>query len=411
MNSINFIFFFIIIISIVYYKMNDIDSQLNDNMEESYLNYKKINNDLGYKLELPTLRLISVSTSNKNTVYYKFGSSLSNYIPTNNILSEGSIDNLNKLRDNRVEFALCQEEIAHDAYFGRNDFYNKSIKNISFVTGLFFEYAVLISNNNSPIKTLSDLKDGFSKINRNYVIGFPNSPSGSYYIGKKLLKLLNITPYKLGTKNNGNNKIYYQQHNINQLIYQFVTNKLDCIFLMTSTNNPYITNLCKIKSVNFIPIEIPNTDIFKSYINPIYFKNYNPGDFFSKNYKSDKIASIASRCILLSRNTVNKEMVKHVVKTIFEKSKDIKHNLDNFIYSKYKDTFIDSFVPKKMVYIDKLFPIHDGSLEYFKELGYITNTPNLKCEYSKIGIECKSAIDVKKYYWKYSEKQWPLQSD
>ena len=64
-----------------------------------------------------------------------------------------------------------------------------------------------------------------------------------------------------------------------------------------------------------------------------------------------------------------------------------------------------------MVYIDKLFPIHEGSLEYFKELGYITNTPNLKCEYSNIGIECTSTIDVKKYYWKYPEKQWPLQSD
>ena len=134
MNSINYIFFFIIIISIVYYKLNDIDSILDDNIEESYLNYKKVGNDLGYKLEIPTVKLITLSTSNKNTIYYKFGNILSNFLPTNNMISEGSIDNLNKLKTNRVEFALCQEEIAHDAYFGRNDFTNKSIKNITFVT-------------------------------------------------------------------------------------------------------------------------------------------------------------------------------------------------------------------------------------------------------------------------------------
>ena len=411
MNSINYIFFFIIIISIVYYKLNDIDSIIDENIEESYLNYKKVGNDLGYKLEIPTVKLITLSTSNKNTIYYKFGNILSNFLPTNNMLSEGSIDNLNKLKTNRVEFALCQEEIAHDAYFGRNDFSNKSIKNITFVTGLFFEYGVLISNSNLPIKKMIDLKDGFSKINRNYIIGFPNSPSGSYYIGNKLLKLLDISPYKLGSKNNGNNKIYYQQYDINQLIYQFVTNKLDCIFLMTSTNNPYITNLCKIKSVTFVPIELPNTDILKSYINPIYFKNYNPGDFFSKNYTSEQIPSIASRCILLSRNNVEKNVVKHVTKTIFDNNIDIKHTLDNFIYSKYSNTFIDSFIHSKMVYIDKLFPIHDGSLELFKELGYITNNPNLKCEYSDVGIDCNPSIDIKKYYWKYPEKQWPLQSN
>ena len=42
-----------------------------------------------------------------------------------------------------------------------------------------------------------------------------------------------------------------------------------------------------------------------------------------------------------------------------ESRNDAKSPLDNFIYSKYSNTFIDSFIHSKMVYIDKLFPIHD----------------------------------------------------
>ena len=68
--------------------------------------------------------------------------------------SNGSIQNIQDLIDDKIDFALCQEEIAYDAISKLGYFEDKNVENISFVCGVYFELMHLMVKNKKSEETI-----------------------------------------------------------------------------------------------------------------------------------------------------------------------------------------------------------------------------------------------------------------
>lgn len=416
----NYIFILIIISAIMYYKLifsmrdGKISAILDDNIEKfNKPSYAYIQDLDGLKVEVPIYNEMKIASWEKNTLYDILVKEYGKLISISNINTSGSIENLRKLKNGEVDFALCQEDVAYDAFLSRNDFSNTSFPNIRFVVGLVNEYSILITLRTLPIKTFADLGNGYEKINRNYIIGLPDKESGSFYICRKLLEMAHIRTYDFETENNnGANKVYYVNHSINKLVNLFINGKIDAIFLISSIKNPYIINLCKHKLVKFIPVNLPSIDILKSYIYPVYYRFFNPEVFLMNSISISElstISTISTRCVLLSRKDVNPIHVELLVKTIFQNNEDIKETLNNYLSPPIQHpsrSYIiqESLIPDNMVFVNKEFPMHRGAKKYYTEIGYITEDSNKTCINRAGNSLCnvfKSNFDPIKYYWKY----------
>ena len=268
-----------------------------------------------------------------------------------------------------------------------------------YIQEVYTKYVCIIVNNLLPISKFSDLGRGYSNIDRNYVIGIPEKTSGTYYLIKKIFEIYGIESIENGKKvSNGENKIYYISSNINNIIGLFVKGDIDGICILTSNKNPYIINLCKFKAVKFIGIEYDRTksDILKSFINPIYYKDFDPRVFFTTNYMSNKIITISSRSILIARQNINEEYIYSLIKIIYENIDSIRSEIDKYLYNDYRNNkLVDSLIKEHLSFANKNMLIHPGANKFYKEKKYITDNPN-ECFNNK---NCKD-IDLKNY-WKY----------
>jgi len=393
-----FILLFIIVISILNLKLKII-------FRENYTNFDRVNPLKYFKYELPIINKLKLGTANKNTTCYQLGRILSKYFPLQVIETSGTLENIDKLSSGEIDLAIGQEEIFSDAYFGKNDYLNTPKKNFSFVGGLFFEYFTIILNNLIPVRTFTDLGRGFEKIDRNYIIGIPEKTSGTYYIIKKIFEIYGIDAIELNTRvDNSLNKIYYVTADINSIISLFIRGDIDGLCMITGPKNPYIINLCKFKAVKFLGIEYDETksNIMKSFLSPIYYKDFDPRVFFTTNYMGNKIITIGSRSILVSRKEVNNQYINTLLTILYNNIDSIRDELDNYLFTKYRNNkLVDSLIPENIPFVSKDLAIHPGALEIFRKNGYITNDTN-NC----YNNECH--IDYKKLYWKYPIDQVTL---
>ena len=386
-----YIFTLFIVFSILYYK------NIFGKNEEIIENLGKSIKEYNYKLEIPKINTLILSTSEKNNPYYIFGLELSKYFPLELKTSNGSLDNINSLINRETDICLCQEDIFYDIYNGKNEFPFRS-DNLRFISGLFYELCTFIAQSDTTISTFTDLL----KPNK-FIIGLPDKSSGSFRIFKLLLEFLNI---ELVEYDSNDTELYYKKIRyitapINDLIEMFYDDKISGLFLVTTSKNIYLINLCKIMVVKFIPIQL-NIKNMKSKLYPIFNKNINTSDYYISIHNSEKISTIAVRSILVTRENVNNNYIYHVTKTLFNNHLSLRNKINSFLFSQYYHNYLeDAFVPSQMFYIDKEIPIHEGSLKYYKESGYISYNDvsednNILCNETV----CKKYEPIK-YYWKY----------
>jgi len=396
-----YIFTLFIVLSILYYKTKSIRGSL-DTIES--LQYKNIK-DYNFQLNVPVTEQLKLGTSEKNNPYYIFGLELRKYFPIILEKSNGSNDNLVKLLNRNIDICLCQEDIAYDMYFGKNEFPYPNA-NLRFISGLFYELCTFVVQTDTSIATFTDI----SKPNK-YVIGLPDKTSGSFRMFSLFLKILDIEllEYDPNDTQIYNKKIRYISSPINVLIGLFINNQIDGIFLVTTTKNIYLINLCKIMLVKFIPI-VMDKKIIQPVIYPLFSKTINTSDYYISIHNSEKIPTFAVRSILLTRDDIDTQFIYLLTKTLFDNHLELKTKINSFLFSRYYHNYLeDAFIPSQMFYVDKKYPIHIGAYNYYKELGYISDNDVLESN----NILCKDTVckkfDPVKHYWKHTKKD--LESD
>ena len=110
----------------------------------------------------------------------------------------------------------------HNAITGRGIFQNNPLKNLRFVTGLYYETFMLLTYPESGINSWKDIKGK--------IIGFPGKNSCSYLNG---LKIAHAYGFKTGTDFRVINV-----HSMNRLANLFFQKKVDAIYLTTSNKKP-----------------------------------------------------------------------------------------------------------------------------------------------------------------------------
>lgn len=104
------------------------------------------------------VQAVSVATGPESGMYNNFGSAVAKLRPDQVTLvaSEGSVDNIKKLRNNAADFILVQDDIAQDVYFG--DRGKKRYQDIRYVWPLFVEYVQVVVPQSSKVNVLADLR-------------------------------------------------------------------------------------------------------------------------------------------------------------------------------------------------------------------------------------------------------------
>jgi uncharacterized protein len=395
-----YILLLIIVISILNYKFKNI-------FKENYLNFKPLREIGNFKYEIPIINKLKFGLGPKDSLESQFGKILSKYIPLELIETSGTLENITKLSKSEIDIAITQEEIAYDAFFGNNNFVNNNVPNINFISGLFFKYMCIMVNNLLPISNINDLANGYSKIERNFILGVPEKNSSTFYLISKILDIYGYQFIENGSRvDNGKNKLYYISSNINNLVNLFLKGDIDGICLLTTNKNPFIINLCKFKAVRFIGFEYDKTKsgILKSFISPLYYKDFDPRVFYTTNYMGNKLITLSSRSILVCRNNINDQFIYTITKIIYENIDNIRNELDKYLYNKYRNNRLqDDLLKDNMLFSNKNIIIHPGAKQLYKEKGYISDNSSTCFK----DIQCKN-IDIKKIYWKYPENDVEL---
>lgn len=438
-----YVLILIIIFSIIYYKYNDISKK--------YLNYENFNNmsflnDRGIVIESKINKQYTIGCGEIDTPYHSFSKAINNL----NVdaldfkFTQGSIENLNLLEENRIDFAMCQEDIYYNKTLGLNK-YTKPMKNIRFVCSLYDELYFLIVPKDSKITSFQSLSTGFSTIDENYIIGTGGEESGSLEILKLLCNLFNIELIKFEVgqtyKNDKPNILYYVTENINTNFNLLLNKKIHALFYISGPRLSYIVNISQLFPLKFIPFPNETYELFnqiKAYKNTNRTIKIQENLIDSNDVKDVKTQG--TRCVLLCSSKVSEEYIYHFLKQIFKNldylksyminqsgnfedasilgTINLKGSNDWLKKQKYEfiDTYSDSygtqFKPLEMFYINKNVKYHKGAYKLYREIGYININNNKNCEFKGTDNTCNLVpyLNKKNYYWKY-EKLPGLQSE
>jgi len=352
----------IIVISIIYYK------------------YNNFFDEISYK------RIYSIGTGQIKSNYENLGTLLSNNINYELEVknSNGSIQNIQDLIDDKIDFALCQEEIAYDAISKLGYFEDKNVENISFVCGVYFELMHLMVKNKKSEETIKTINDLLKK--NTYKLGIGPIGSGSYNNFFLIAKLYKLNPIKIGEKP-GLNTIYYETNEYNELFNKFINNELDGLFIVSSPENIYIKNLVKYDNIYFINIQ-ENTLLKNLYSNYFYKKDIDLSDYYNEIIKQDTIPTLASRAILLCKKDTPKKIIYNTIKTLFILQNEINKNN------------IYEYDPIEMAFCKNIFKLHPGAREYLEEINIITVDKTGDKEKEDLNYY---ADNVVKNYWNFSK--------
>ena len=310
-----------------------------------------------YTFNVPIIQQteIYIATGVKEQTYDVFGKHLKTLLPVEVQNTSGTAENIELISQKSVDFGICQEDVAIDAREG-NEPYTRKYKELEFICGLFYEYFILLVDSRKNIKTWQDLKGK--------KVGFSGVKSGSFQNGLKLARAAGLEP--------GNDFAYKNINSTNRLMNLLKNNELDAVYITSTTKNPYLINITKNLHIKVIGTNGISDEIVKTYF-PHARKKYINTNTFQDVFQSTKfIQTFAIRAVLVTHRDNSTNNIYNITKSIFSNVTSIKDNMDNHLYSQYRNnSLIDAFIPSDMFDVHYKFPIHEGAKKYYNEIGYI----------------------------------------
>lgn len=303
---------------------------------------------------------VYMATGVKEQTYHIFGKTLQNKLPINIENTSGTVENINMIIDQSVDFCICQEDILMDALHG-NMPYKREHRELSFICGLFYEYFILLVNHGKNITKWQDLKGK--------KVGFTGKKSGAFQNGLKLAKASGLEP--------GVDFAYKNVESTNRLMNLLQNGEFDAVYITSTTKNPYLINICK--NLNIKPI---GTNGIEDHVIKTYFpharKKYLNTNAFQDVLESTKfIDTFAVRAVLAAHYKSDETNIYNITKNVFNNVSYFKDTMDKYMFSRYKNNkLIDSFLPSDMFDVHFSLPIHIGAKKYYEEIGFIKYQKN-----------------------------------
>jgi hypothetical protein len=256
---------------------------------------------------------------------------------------------------------------------------------------------------------LGGLKNGFSAIGRNYIVGTGNEESGSLENLKLLCEIFNINLLrydKNGTNTeNKNGNLYYIDEDINFNANLFIKGEIDALFYVSGPQMSYLYNISEVEPIKFIPLGGANFKILNQITgNKNKERDIKINENIMTNTETKNVLTQSIRSILICNKKVPDEVVYDFVNSIYKNIDYIKTYMGNQSIN-MDNSYYNEFIPLEMFYINKNIKIHNGAYKFYKEVGYINIDGNKDCVYDidKSACNLVPGIDKKNIYWKYKK--------
>ena len=250
---------------------------------------------------------IKIASGSTNGAYYPTALQICELINKNNsivkceaIQSSGSINNIELLKSEKVDFAMIQSDIAKDVLDGTGIFFgDEPYQDIRFVLSLFDEYLTIISKDESGILTFSDLNDK--------KIGVNLSGSGAKSGLLVALKYYNFlkTPEIINTSES-------------LMALKLCDQEIDAVVTFSAHPNSLVQNITSLCNTEFVAIDPLKIESITA-ANPIYkgaILNSGPYANISHPVNTIKTKNIIVTSARVSTNKI--EILKNTIRQYFD---------------------------------------------------------------------------------------------
>lgn len=294
-------------------------------------------------------QFITIGTGGVTGTYYPTGGAICRFVNQYKKESkircsvestDGSLYNLNTLKNGELDFGIVQSDIIYQASKGEGVFKNAKFPKLRSIMAIYPELLTLVTKKDANINKLLDIKG--KRIN------LGNSGSGNETTTLALFRASGIDKSDLKQA-----AIFASSEMPDALKY----NQIDGYFYMVGHPTANIKDAANSTDIKIIPFD---NDILDSLVEkyPYFTKGFIPAGTY-KNQSND-ITTFGVKAVLVTNENVNENIVYLLVKAILE-------NFDEFkkLHPAYENLTKESLLNGLSA------PLHDGAKKYFMEAGLI----------------------------------------
>ena len=294
-------------------------------------------------------QFITIGTGGVTGMYYPTGGAICRFVNQYKKESkircsvestDGSLYNLNTLKNGELDFGIVQSDIVYQASKGEGAFEGAAIPKLKSVMAIYPELLTLVTRKDANINSLVDVKG--KRIN----LGNPGS--GNEATALTLFDASGIKKEDLA---------FAGALKASEMPDALRDNKIDGYFYMVGHPTANIKDASTSVDVKITPLAGENIDsLIKKY--PYFAKANVPGGLYTGN--DEPTPTFGVKAVLVTSDDVSANAVYTVVKAILE-------NFDEFkqLHPAYAD------ITKESLLDGLSAPLHEGAKKYFKETGLI----------------------------------------
>ena len=302
-----------------------------------------------FTTSLFSFEFITIGTGGVTGTYYPTGGAICKFINQNKKESrircsvestDGSLYNLNTLKNGELDFAIVQSDIVYQASKGEGIFKDTKFSKLKSVMAIYPELLTLVTKKDANIHNLLDIKG--KKIN------LGNSGSGNETTALSLFNESGIKKEDLKQTSTFTSS---------EMPDALKNNQIDGYFYMVGHPTVNIKDAANSTDIRIIPFE---NNILDSLVQKYpYFAKANIQAGTYKGQTTD-ITTFGVKAVLVTNETINETIVYNLVKALLE-------NFDEF--KKLHPAYAN--ITKESLLDGLSAPLHDGAKRYFKEAGLI----------------------------------------
>ncbi len=250
----------------------------------------------------------TIATGSKSGVYYPIGEALAmilkksfSGVTLNVVETAGSVENLQQLRDGKVDLALVQNDIAFYAVEGEAMFNGQKITNVTGIATLFPEVVQIIVRKETGVKSLADLAG------RKIAVG--SKDSGTFYNAQQLLTVAKVWE-----------QIDHQYLSAGDAMKEMQEGRIDGFIFTSGLPNPSIVELARKVEIFVVPVE---PDLVQKLVNSYSF--YYPSTIEANQYpgQTEEISAVEINAILVSGPKLSENDQYLMTKHLFGEPNDL----------------------------------------------------------------------------------------
>ena len=294
-------------------------------------------------------QFITIGTGGVTGTYYPTGGAICRFVNQYKKESkircsvestDGSLYNLNTLKNGELDFGIVQSDIVYQASKGEGAFKDAKFPKLRSVMAIYPELLTLVTKKDANINKLLDIKD--KRIN------LGNSGSGNETTALALFEASGIDKNDL--KQIGT-------FSASEMPDALKNNKIDGYFYMVGHPTANIKDAANSTDIKIIPID---NNILENLIDK--YPYFAKGHIQAGTYRGQEndIPTFGVKAVLVTNENVNEHTVYLLVKAILE-------NFDEFkkLHPAYENLTKESLLNGLSA------PLHDGAKKYFEEAGLI----------------------------------------